>query len=122
MAKAWTSISAKQVCNSMLMTAIDPVRTLSKDLAASQGVIHTKIVQALEVLKPMPSSDCSALKPFRTAKGTSLGAPTGGQDPSFTVKPMRVQGIPRQAMNTGDLSPQPMQSNQRLVPKGERCS
>ena len=45
-AKAGTSFSAKQLCSGVLMAGMDPDRMLSEDLAASKGLIHTKIDQA----------------------------------------------------------------------------
>ena len=42
-AKAGTSFSAKQLCSSVLMAGMDPEQVLKEDLAAGQGMIHTRI-------------------------------------------------------------------------------
>ena len=42
-AKAGASFSAKQLCSSVLMAGMDPEQVLKEDLAAGQGMIHTRI-------------------------------------------------------------------------------
>ena len=42
-AKTGTSFSAKQLCSSVLMAGMDPEQVLNEDLAAGQGMIHTRI-------------------------------------------------------------------------------
>ncbi len=42
-ARAGASFSAKQLCNSVLMAGMDPDQVLKEDLAAGQGMIHTRI-------------------------------------------------------------------------------
>ena len=37
------SFSAKQLCSSVLMAGMDPDQVLKEDLAAGQGMIHTRI-------------------------------------------------------------------------------
>ena len=42
-ARAGASFSAKQLCSSVLMAGMDPDQVLKEDLAAGQGMIHTRI-------------------------------------------------------------------------------
>ena len=42
-ARAGASFSTKQLCSSVLMAGMDPKQVLNKDLAAGQGMIHTRI-------------------------------------------------------------------------------
>ena len=42
-ARAGASFSAKQLCSSVLMAGMDPEQVLKEDLAAGQGMIHTRI-------------------------------------------------------------------------------
>ena len=42
-ARAGASFSAKQLCSSVLMAGMDPDQVLNEDLAAGQGMIHTRI-------------------------------------------------------------------------------
>ena len=42
-ARAGASFSAKQLCSSVLMAGMDPEQVLHEDLAAGQGMIHTRI-------------------------------------------------------------------------------
>ena len=42
-ARAGASFSAKQLCSSVLMAGMDPEQVLNEDLAAGQGMIHTRI-------------------------------------------------------------------------------
>ena len=39
----FASFSAKQHCSSVLMAGMDPEQVLNEDLAAGQGMIHTRI-------------------------------------------------------------------------------
>ena len=42
-ARAGASFSVKQLCSSVLMAGMDPEQVLKEDLAAGQGMIHTRI-------------------------------------------------------------------------------
>ena len=42
-ARAGASFSAKQLCSSVLMAGMDPDQVLKEDLAAGEGMIHTRI-------------------------------------------------------------------------------
>ena len=55
-ARAGASFSAKQLCSSVLMAGMDPDQVLKEDLAAGQGMIHTRIKPTLDALKPAPCS------------------------------------------------------------------
>ena len=55
-ARAGARFSAKQLCSSVLMAGMDPDQVLKEDLAAAQGMIHTRIKPNAGRVKPAPCS------------------------------------------------------------------
>ena len=107
--------SAKQLCSSVLMAEMDPEQVLKEDLAAGQGMIHTRI-------KPNAGRvEASALFGLIRAEAIQNGERgctwqiNGHPSPRLPQPNQPDSAKSRPLAQPGPLSPQPPQKRRRLI-------
>ncbi len=116
-ARAGASFSAKQLCSSVLMAGMDPEQVLNEDLAAGQGMIHTRI-------KPNAGRvEASALFGLIRAEAiqndSATSQPIGTAWPLIATAAAEPPEIDEQALK--DALDRAFEENEPLTPKRTRA-